>query len=64
MEKFLVSDTITEWRSYHVMANSEKEAMKLVEEFATDKPTDDIHPDISFVDRGITDRDQQIEVDR
>jgi hypothetical protein len=59
--KYTISDTITEFRSYEVEANTYEEAAALVEQHATDNPNDDIHPNITFLDRGITDRFQQME---
>jgi hypothetical protein len=61
MVKFLVSDTITEFRSYEVEAKTYEDAAALVEEHVTDNPDDKLPHGIKFVDRGITDRFQQNE---
>ena len=60
MVKYLVSDTITEFRSYWVEADSENEAMDIVDKYATDA-VDQLPDELEFDDRGITDRFQQIE---
>jgi hypothetical protein len=58
--KYLVSDTITEFRTYEVEAESYEKAAELVELHATDNP-DDLTGGLVLVDRGITDRFQQDE---
>ena len=60
--KYLVSDTITEFRTYEVEADSYEKAAELVDEHATDNP-DDLTGGLVFMDRGITDRFQQDETD-
>jgi len=59
MPRYLVSDTITEFRSYLVEAESEEAAKALVDRYAEDDPNGS--DKLEFVDRGITDRFQQIE---
>jgi len=56
--KYLVSDTITEFRVYKVEANSSFEARHLVDQHASDNP-DDLTGGLVLLDRGITDRFQQ-----
>ena len=58
--KYLVSDTITEFRTYEVEADSYEDAAELVDQHATDKP-EDLTGGLVLVDRGITDRFQQDE---
>ena len=58
--KYLVSDTITEFRVYEVEADSYDKAAELVDQHATDNP-DDLTGGLVLVDRGITDRFQQDE---
>ncbi len=60
MMKYYVSDTITEFRTYEVEADSYEDAAELVEQHATDKP-EDLTGGLVLVDRGITDRFQQDE---
>ena len=60
--KYLVSDTITEFRTYEVEADSYEKAAELVDEHATDNPGD-LTGGLVFMDRGITDRFQQDETD-
>jgi len=61
--KYLVSDTITEFRVYEVEADSYDKAAELVDQHATDNP-DDLTGGLVLVDRGITDRFQQDETRR
>ena len=56
--KYLVSDTITEFRTYEVEADSYEDAAELVDIHATDAP-EDLTGGLVLVDRGITDRFQQ-----
>jgi hypothetical protein len=58
--KYLVSDTITEFRTYEVEADSYEDAAELVDQHATDKP-EDLTGGLVLVNRGITDRFQQDE---
>ena len=58
--KYLVSDTITEFRVYEVEADSYEKAAELVDQHATDNP-DDLTGGLVLVDKGITDRFQQDE---
>ena len=58
--KYLVSDTITEFRTYEVEADSYEDAEALVDQHATDKP-EDLTGGLKLVNRGITDRFQQDE---
>jgi len=60
--KYLISDTITEFRTYEVEAESYEKAAELVDQHATDKP-EDLTGGLVFMDRGITDRFQQDETD-
>ena len=58
--KYLVSDTITEFRTYEVEADSYEDAAELVDQHATDRP-EDLTGGLVLVNRGITDRFQQDE---
>jgi|TARA_R110000851_G_scaffold44464_2_gene109346 hypothetical protein len=58
--KYLVSDTITEFRTYEVEADSYEKAEALVDQHATDSPKD-LTGGLKLVNRGITDRFQQNE---
>ena len=58
--KYLVSDTITEFRTYEVEADSYEDAAELVDQHATDNP-EDLTGGLVLVNRGITDRFQQDE---
>lgn len=58
--KYLVSDTITEFRTYEVEADSYEDAAELVDQHATDRP-EDLTGGLKLVNRGITDRFQQNE---
>ena len=60
MMKYLVSDTITEFRTYEVEADSYEDAAELVDQHATDSPKD-LTGGLVLVNRGITDRFQQDE---
>jgi len=53
--KYLVSDTITEFRTYEVEADSYEDAEALVDQHATDNP-EDLTGGLVLVERGITDR--------
>jgi hypothetical protein len=67
--KYLVSDTITEFRTYEVEADSYEAAEALVDQHATDTPKDltacrlPLYLDygLVLVNHGITDRFQQDE---
>ena len=63
MAKFLISDTITEFRTYEVQADSYETAAALVDQHATDRP-EDLTGGLVLVNRGITDRFQQDETPR
>jgi hypothetical protein len=60
MKKFLISDTITEFRTYEVEAESYEKAAELVDQHATDDP-EALTGGLVLGDRGITDRFQQDE---
>jgi len=60
MNTYLISDTITEFRTYQVKAESVEAAEALVDQHATDDPKD-LTGGLVLVDRGITDRFQQDE---
>ena len=61
MTTYIISDTITEFRTYEVEANTYEEAAALIDQYVEDDPKKDVHPSIKFLDRGITDRFQQEE---
>jgi hypothetical protein len=59
---YWIADTITEFRTYEVQADSVEAAEALVDQHATDDPKD-LTGGLRLINRGITERFQQDETE-